>query len=712
MRKKVLAALAVLVFISVSVFGTVSGKAEASKENRFNVVFVIDNSGSMSVTDGPNYRFEAVQQFIGLLPETGNRIGGVLFAPEAYNPQLLKELNTTADRNAFVKAMKNPGLRDGGTNIGAALAAAHNLLSESADPEIPSVIVLLSDGNTELKKDKMEESLQMQAEAVQKAVDDGVPVYAICLNVPNSAIKADPTEMENIATATGGAFREVSKSEDLGDVFRMFYDLIYGTNAIEIANTTMPESGDLSIPFDVPSFGVDEVNLVVYGKTSGLSIQNPANQPVDADINAQSTFSIVKIKNVTPGQWTLKAQGTNGEPLRVNMVLNSNVTIAPDVRTEEGETMSLAEMIPISDDLFRVVAPLRLNGTEASGTKAYESYGATLTVENAVTGETVKTFDMTAGAAGFEKALSLRDVTDTPGAFRLTVTLTGYCTDYANNSRVRFLEKKGTVSDTLKACEEVKPNASPVAETEELSYTISVWPFKGGKFELDLNTLATDPDGDELFYNISAPFPEGTDYTVSEDRILTQNHFSFRSGTYKIVISDLFGASCTVQVKVTAVNIALVTVLGLLAAGIVVLAILGVLLFIALRKPFYGEFEVYMLINGSQTDIKKIKPRRGRLKLKNLKVPMLSRKLDYNKSYFQAEGRGKRYVTLVTNYPVSCNGPASKSNRFESDVQKTVVVDGNQSLVLYVKFKSRQRLRRGGARGTSRPKGRPTGNRR
>ena len=98
-----------------------------------------------------------------------------------------------------------------------------------------------------------------------------------------------------------------------------------------------------------------------------------------------------------------------------------------------------------------------------------------------------------------------------------------------------------------------------------------------------------------------------------------------------------------------------------------------------------------------------------------MKVPVLSRKLDYDKSYFQAEGRGKRYVTLVTNYPVSCNGPASKQNRFESDVQKTIVVDGNQSLVMYVKFKSRQKLRRSTA-GTKRPAGRngsrPTGNRR
>ena len=60
--------------------GMFSSRAEENTSaNRFNVVFVIDASGSMNNTDSAKWRFEAMDLFLGLATDEGNRIGAVVF---------------------------------------------------------------------------------------------------------------------------------------------------------------------------------------------------------------------------------------------------------------------------------------------------------------------------------------------------------------------------------------------------------------------------------------------------------------------------------------------------------------------------------------------------------------------------------------------------------------------------------------------------------
>ncbi len=82
--------------------------------------------------------------------------------------------------------------------------------------------------------------------------------------------------MQQLADATGGVFREVTKSRGfLQDVFNTFYDLIYGTSTITIVEDVLPDTGRLETPFEVPGIGVEEVNIIVDGNTTKLSLLKP-----------------------------------------------------------------------------------------------------------------------------------------------------------------------------------------------------------------------------------------------------------------------------------------------------------------------------------------------------------------------------------------------------------------------------------------------------
>ena len=116
--------------------------------NRYNVVVVLDASGSMDNTDPANLRFEAIGQFVNLLAEEGNWLGGVVFSDGISAQQDVTEINSQGKKAAFVDLLRGVKAK-GWTNTGEALSLAVDML-ESGDPNLPSVFLFLSDGNTEL----------------------------------------------------------------------------------------------------------------------------------------------------------------------------------------------------------------------------------------------------------------------------------------------------------------------------------------------------------------------------------------------------------------------------------------------------------------------------------------------------------------------------------------------------------------------------------
>ena len=230
---------------------------------------------------------------------------------------------------------------------------------------------------------------------------------------------------------------------------------------------------------------------------------------------------------------------------------------------------------------------------------------------------------------------------------------------------------------------------------------MNIWPFVGGSFTLDMNTLATDAQDSTLRYKVeSSSFIEGTDYTVDSNGILTMDHFSLSKGAFTISATDSWGLSCEIEVIVKSVNIGLLTLIGLGVAALIVLIIL-VSLFIYFGKiPFRGTISAQSYCNGTYKGTPR-SPRRGREKLARFGMDNIG--LDYQKSYFQATGQN--YIFLVTDKEVIYNGQPTKKVRIQSGAAVTIYTSKDTTRSMNIRFDSRMHggPRRPAARGGRRP---------
>lgn len=657
-------------------------QANAEKEssnNRFNVVIVLDASGSMKNTDPNGFRYESISQFTGLLAEQGNVLGGVVFHTDLAAEKTLTEITNQAGKDAVTDMLKSIPSNGGWTNTGAGLARAVEMIKQNGDPELPSVILFLSDGNTEMaSKEATQASLDQKAEAIQEAREQGIQIYSVCLNANKSA---DVSEMRQLADATGGVFKEVAKAEDLQDVFNSFYNLIYGTSTITLVDEVFPDTGRLETTFDVPGLGVEEVNIIIYGNTTKMSLLKPDGSESSATAVISETFSMLKLTDVVPGTWTLVTEGVPGDSIKINMVYNTNLGVEMSIIPEE--------RIINPADPVTITAKLKGNNVLATSGDQYVGYTAELQVLDAY-GELLESIPMEVVGDHFEVKRTFEE-----GTYYYKAIIKG-------NHIEKESDKVGPLTSTTDVLtEDEKNNTPPVPVNPVVEETVNIWPFVGGKFTLDMNTLATDAQDSTLRYKVeSSSFIEGTDYTVDSNGILTMDHFSLSKGAFTISATDSWGLSCEIEVIVKSVNIGLLTLIGIGVLALIAAIIFGILLYIALTKPFRGTISAQSYCNGTYKGIPR-SPRRGREKLARFGMDNVG--LDYQKSYFQATGQN--YIFLVTDKEVIYNGQPTKKVRIQSGAAVTIYTGKDSTRSINIRFDSRMQggPRRPAPRGGRRP---------
>ena len=647
--------------------------ADDGVNNRFNVMLVVDSSGSMADTDPDNLRFDAIGQFTALLAESGNYLGAVVFSgigggPDSINLSMEPKLVTSQqDKNAVTDAI-NAIAPKGWTDTGEALSAAVDLLKKNGDPSLPSVIVFLSDGNTNLGvDDRTKESNDKKAEAIQQAREQGVAIYSVCLNANHDA---DTTEMAQISSATGGVFQEVVDAGDLGDVFNTFYNLIYGTSTVSLVDETIPSSGVVETKFDVPGIGVEEVNIIIYGNTTGIELFKPdgsASKPSVTELNA---LTMLKITDVAGGTWVLKTTGVAGDKIKINMVFNPDLDV--DISLEGDSTVDSETTVTVTSSLYGSRGPATAD--------QYAGYSAQLHVLNAYE-EEIETVPMTVDGDHFAVTRTYAE-----GVYKFQVTVTGY-----------ELDKTTEIVGPLTVNAPVKPddpepeppvvNTPPEPVEETVQKTVYIWPFKGASVEIDLNTLATDEQDDDLRYKIiSSSFMEDTDYTVT-DEILTISHFSLSKGAFTVRATDSGGLSCDIEIIIVTRNVGIMALIGIGVIALIVLAVFGIVLYILLNKRFMGACYVTQYDDqGNYYEEVKREKGRGRIKLSMFNLKNTG--LDTSKCYIQATG--KNFVYLITNKKVYGNGKLDKKFRIEGNgFDVTISTDQYSMNGIRIKFVSR-----------------------
>ena len=646
-------------------------EAGTSSINRFNVVVALDASNSMNYTDPDGLRYEAISQFTNLLAEQGNYLGGVVFSNQVEAQQPPDLVTTQADKDrvmVLLRSVMSTGVTEdiGYTNIGEALSQGVDSILENGSPDLPSVILFLSDGNTEMPtEEELRVSLDQKADAIQRARENGIRIYSVCLNA-NS--RADTTEMAQISEATGGVFQEVASAENLQEVFNTFYALIYGTSAISLADGVFPADGVLRTAFQVPGIGVEEVNIVINGGVTNLSLETPEGAPASVSQVSSPLYTMVKVTDPVPGGWTLVTEGVPGDTIQINMIYNTDLGVKVSV-----EPASLA--VTVGEELQ--VSAVLTSGTAVAETDSqYEGYSASLVLLDAY-GQQLSSEPMVVTQGAFQIGKTLEE-----GTYFMRVDVSGNCLEKSSS-------EVGPVIVSVAVAPEdpvPPPNEAPVPVKSSVTKTVLLWPIFGGSLQVDMAGLATDGEDEELVYTIvSSSFLEGTDYVV-QDGVIQMEHFSLSKGSFDIKATDSGGLSCLIHVNVVTHNLGLIALVALGFCALVALAVVGITTYALLTKPFRGTVRAQSYCNGTYQGNARTK-RRGRIKLSAFGMEPTG--LDYYKSYIQATG--KNYVYFVANRPVIWNGQKTNKVRIQSGADVAVTVNEDDSRRIYFRFDSRMR---------------------
>lgn len=667
MRKKVIKCISVVLSIMAIMMNCIfliSASEEQNTSNRFNVVFVLDASGSMKDTDPDNLRFDATKLFLGLLANDGNYVGSVVFSTDIIKTTDVKLVNGTDDKNKIESDIENCKV-EGWTAIGTALDKSVEMLNEKGNKDLQSVIILLSDGKSELEKDSdLEKCNDLKAKAINNARKNNIKIYTVGLNSDGGA---DINELEQISNATSGKCKEVKKAADLKGVFAEFYNLIYGTSTTQIFKGKVPSNGKIIKSFDVPDVGVEEVNIIISSKSSlkNVELEKPNGEEMTTDdvkkiTTTSKSFSITKLTNPEGGKWNLSAEGKSGDDVKIEMVYNDCLSITTEYNQKD--KFVVGDEIEVKGYLF--------NGNEKA-TSGYEDYKAILHLTKKTTDKEsdniVKEIDMKVEKSCYVTKITIDEI----GTYSMYMQVIG-----------NGIEKKTEDNPIVVNV----GNSVPLVNKKKIEQHFWVIPFITNTGDIDISGAVTDAEDSKLLYSVVSSSFKDTSYKLDGETLTMTDFYDLSEGSFTIKATDSNGASAEFEVDVTTTNVGIVTLI-VIGSGILILLILAFLKFRHdLLLKFSGTITVTPEGNatGSATSLN---PNRGRCKLASFGVALPG--LDVSKCYFQATG--KNYVVLVSKKKFYISGlsvPVKKLKIQGNGTETGIMSAPNSEDILYVSFES------------------------
>ena len=377
-RKRTSAAALALLFC-LTLLLSLPGQASAEKQyiapNRYNVVLVVDKSGSLCCeggtgTDPDGLRFDALRLFLGLLTESGNNVGAIVFDEHIRYESPITTMNSMDDKKALIHTLEGygPGYD---TDIGTAMLRAAEMLRDiKQENNLPCMILLFSDGKTDFTTGdvlgRFRTSWSNAEQAVKLAQEEGIVINGILLNVKNAADRGveefrlytyrttgTVTGENGEAVVRSGEFEEVKEAKDLGPAFRRLYRIVTSAAYTGDQRVSFDTQGKAETTFTVPSFGVEEVNVIIEGEELrpneskkatdaervSVEIIRPDGERYDVDGRAleSSRYIFYKIPSPDLGVWRVNLTGQPKDWVDITMVGSATLSASLE-GTEAVET--------------------------------------------------------------------------------------------------------------------------------------------------------------------------------------------------------------------------------------------------------------------------------------------------------------------------------------------------------------------------------------
>ena len=531
--QRFLASLLAFVF-SITLASGWSGTADAEENfslaNRYNVMLVVDKSGSLRDIDGvgtdpDGLRFDALRLFLGLLTEKGNNVGLIAFDEAIRFDSGLQSISSMADKEALVEAVEALGTSYD-TDIGSAVLRASEMLSGMRESNgLPCVIMLLTDGMTDFAPDKPVQILKERSSAAaQKALEiaqrEGITIHGLLLNVDGRSINGEE-EVRYFTDGTRGQLETVSSPEDLTAAFARFYSIINHTEYDGTHRIVFPAKGEVEASFPVPGFGAEEVNIVIECdrgsvRPEDICVIAPDGQEygIEGHILETSRFLLLKIPEPQTGEWEITLKGNPGDTVDVCMIYNASMSVS---------------LISEADNVFEVLKPLCLKAfvsdTDGNVTgERLKNIVCTLAVTDLSTGATT-TYPMTAEDGHYSCILTF----DQGGEYELKAIVD--------------LHDFEVLSNVLAADIAVP---SPTATHDAVSDFTELGSLHDNLWELPLDGLFEDPKGGAFSYTLSDTLGGAAEI---EDGILRVDLQKLgENASFSVLATDSYGLSVALPI--------------------------------------------------------------------------------------------------------------------------------------------------------------------
>jgi len=601
--------------------GTVSA-ASKKTANNMNVVFVLDGSGSMAATDRYKLRFEAMDLFLGLSTETGNYMGAIVFDDGILLEQDIVHINGKATKNSLSNKVKNV-TSTGDTDIGKAIYQAVQMLEKSGHPDLPSSIILLSDGNTDLQGKDSAESLKKsnknKSDAIDIARKKDINIHSVCLNTNG---RAKMSELQDISDSTGGTCVEVKSANDLKDVFNQFYNIIYSTKTINLVKKTIPDSGELKVPFTIPLIGVKEANIIIntLNPDTEYNLFNPdgygytRSELKKMSVKAK-TFTVIKVQKPQPGRWKLVVRGARRDQVKVDMVYNTDLTL----KLEKSAVHSQGKVFT-----WELSAKIYNEGKAVSKKAVYKRYPIKVTITKSSSGKKKNGGRMTPdGSQG-----------------RLEINLD----DYGKYELQAFCEIDGMPVKSNVLSIQIK-NSKPEWKENPIVIDQKTGLFKKKNYNLDLVKLASDAEDTTLDYSIKNSAFSGDNVTL-EGSVLKIKINKCGNGKLTVVATDSKGAAAEAEVEIKVKSVKAIELLVLALVLVVLVLIPLVRHIIIANRPIRGTIQILAYGDEGTEPPETFDGGKGKIKLSRYINPRQDTGINLEKCYLAA-GKKDSFIYLV-----------------------------------------------------------------
>jgi Mg-chelatase subunit ChlD len=269
------------------------------------VVLVIDKSAGM----GPDIDAakSSAQQFVDLM-QTGDRVAVVAFNNSATTVIGVTELVDQAAKDT-VKAAIDTIAAGGGINFSAALNRAMSVLDSGSTSVDSRFVIMVSAGDA-------------SEPGVQDFIEKSIPIYTIGLSLSPS----DKEVLKNIATDTGGSYRDAPDAFDLADLYTEISRDVLGRLVLLGKKTRTLPAGEKS---EMTTTVSGEESSITFraswesGDTMSFELEMPdgtiitrSTLPSEVTYTSGDTYAIYTIEIPQDGDWksvvTADAVSTSG----------------------------------------------------------------------------------------------------------------------------------------------------------------------------------------------------------------------------------------------------------------------------------------------------------------------------------------------------------------------------------------------------------------